>query len=242
MATIFGTNLADIIASSTSPWTSPLGGTEVHLASDTCFESSCDLVAKLIYVSPAQVNFLVPDITVVGPTPYRIVFVRIVSVLTIRAICWAVPAALSLIHPSVRTTMWSFKLATTASTRTVWSMRPPVACHGSMGRSGTYRAVTDAISGQLISSENPIYQGRLITLWMTALYGGVTLSTQTGLQTGNIVAPVAFGVAQSGNDLTTGFMSPTPLWAGESPQFVGLDQVNVAFPGCTNRRPQREAV
>ena len=25
----------------------------------------------------------------------------------------------------------------------------------------------------------------------------------------------------------------TPLWAGESPQFVGLDQINVNFPTCT---------
>lgn len=24
-----------------------------------------------------------------------------------------------------------------------------------------------------------------------------------------------------------------PIWAGESPQFVGLDQVNITFPACT---------
>ena len=28
-----------------------------------------------------------------------------------------------------------------------------------------------------------------------------------------------------------------PTWAGESPQFVGLDQVNLAFPTCTNDPP-----
>jgi hypothetical protein len=235
MATIFGTNLADIIASSTSPWTSPLGGTEVHLASDTCFESSCDLVAKLIYVSPAQVNFLVPDITVVGPTPYRIVFVRDSQRIDDQSYLLGGPGRV-IIDPSISADhnvvfqigydcLYSYSLVNASSCGLSWINGGDRALTG---------AVTDASSGQLISSENPIYQGRLITLWMTALYGGVTLSTQTGLQTGNIVAPVAFGVAQSGNDLTTGFMSPTPLWAGESPQFVGLDQVNVAFPGCTN--------
>ena len=107
-------------------------------------------------------------------------------------------------------------------------------------------------SVQLVSSQNPVYQGRLITLWMTALSGGVALDSQTGLQTGKIITPVGFGVALLGKDIegTLGvetpatpdtpsipigtFMSPTPLWAGESPQFVGLDQVNVAFPTCAN--------
>src|ERR1035437_8922976 len=51
MATIFGSNLADFTASSISPWPFSQGGTEVHLADDTCFDSSCDLIAVLIYVS-----------------------------------------------------------------------------------------------------------------------------------------------------------------------------------------------
>jgi uncharacterized protein (TIGR03437 family) len=61
MATIFGSNMADFTASSISPWPFSAGGTEVHLADDTCFDSSCDLIAGLIYVSPTQINFLVPD-------------------------------------------------------------------------------------------------------------------------------------------------------------------------------------
>ena len=82
MATIFGTNLADTTASpSTLPWSTTLGGTEVHLADDTCFDSSCDLIASLIYVSPTQINFLVPDNGSTScknctPTAYRIVFIR----------------------------------------------------------------------------------------------------------------------------------------------------------------------
>ena len=27
-------------------------------------------------------------------------------------------------------------------------------------------------------------------------------------------------------------MSVPPVWAGESPQFVGLDQINLNFPKC----------
>jgi hypothetical protein len=235
MATIFGTNLADIIASSTSPWTSPLGGTEVHLASDTCFESSCDLVAKLIYVSSAQVNFLVPDITVVGPTHYRIVFVRDGQRIDDQSYMLGGPGRV-IIDPSGSADynvvfqvgydcLFSYSVSDPASCGLSWVNGEDRALTG---------AVTDAISGQLISSQNPSYQGRLITLWMTALYGGVTLNSQSGLRTGNMIAPITFGVAQAGSDLTTAFVSPTPLWAGESPQFVGLDQVNVAFPNCIN--------
>ena len=81
MATIFGTNLADTTLSSTSPWSSTLGGTEVHLATDACFDSSCDLIASLIYVSATQINFLVPDDGSTAcknctPIAYRIVLVR----------------------------------------------------------------------------------------------------------------------------------------------------------------------
>jgi hypothetical protein len=33
------------------------------------------------------------------------------------------------------------------------------------------------------------------------------------------------------------FITPLPLWAGKSPEFVGLDQINVAFPICTTASP-----
>jgi uncharacterized protein (TIGR03437 family) len=61
MATIFGVNLANATLSSTTLVSTTLGGTEVHLADDTCFDSSCDMVASLIFVSPSQINFVVPD-------------------------------------------------------------------------------------------------------------------------------------------------------------------------------------
>ncbi len=84
MATIYGENLADTSLSATPPWPNTLGGTEVHLASATCFDASCDLVAGVVYVSPTQINFVVPDDGTLCLTPstcrvsqpYRIVLVR----------------------------------------------------------------------------------------------------------------------------------------------------------------------
>jgi hypothetical protein len=253
MATIFGSNLADSIVVSPSPWSSPLGGTEVHLAADTCFDASCDVIANLIYVSPAQINFLVPDTTATDPVSYRIVLLRDGQRIDDQSDMLGGPGRV-IVDPSGAADssvvfevgydcLFSSSLSDPASCGLSWSNgqgRAPVG------------AITDAVTGQLISSQNPVYQGRLITLWMTALRGGVALDSQTGLETGKTITPIGFGVAQLGEDIegtlgvapTTApntplipigtFMGPTPLWAGESPQFVGLDQVNVAFPTCTN--------
>lgn len=235
MATIFGMSVADSTASSASPGSNTLGGTEVHLASDTCFDSSCELIAGLIYVSPSQINFLVPDTTATGPTAYRIVFVRDGQRIDNQNYMLGGPGRL-IIDPS-GTADYNVVFQIGYDCLYSASLSDPTAC-GLSWVNGEDRApvgaVTDALSGQLISTQNPVYQGRLITLWMTALYGGVTLDSGTGLRTANTIAPIAFGVAQSGNDLTTSFMSPMPLWAGASPQFVGLYQVNVEFPTCTN--------
>jgi hypothetical protein len=251
MATIFGTNLADITLSSTSPWSSTLGGTEVHLADDTCFDSSCDLIAGLIYVSPTQINFLVPDngsftCKNCPPVAYRIVLVRDGQRIDNRSYMLGGPGRL-IIDPAYDADynvvfqigydcLFSYSLTDPTSCGLSWSQRQHRVQVG---------AITDAVSGQLISSQNPIHQGQVITLWMTALYGGVTLNNKTGLLQQANPAPVGFGVAQLGEDIAatvgsgfTGpfgaFMSPAPIWAGESPQFMGLDQVNVAFPTCTN--------
>jgi uncharacterized protein (TIGR03437 family) len=251
MATIWGTNLADTTVSSVSPWSSFLGGTEVHLANDTCFDFSCDLIANLIYVSPTQINFLVPDNGSTScknctPTAYRIVLVRDGQRVDNRSYILGGPGRLiidpfdiadyNVVFQVGYDCLFSYSLSDPASCGLSWSQGQHRAPLG---------AITDAVSGQLISSQAPVHQGQLITLWMTALYGGVTLDNKTGLLQQATPVPVGLGVAQSGKDIpaTIGsgfsgpfgtFMSPAPLWAGESPQFVGLDQVNVAFPTCPN--------
>jgi uncharacterized protein (TIGR03437 family) len=251
MATIWGTNLADTTASSVSPWSSFLGGTEVHLAKDTCFDFSCDLIASLIYVSPTQINFLVPDNGSTScqnctPTAYRIVLIRDGQRIDNRSYMLGGPGRLiidpfdiadyNVVFEVGYDCLFSSSLSDPASCGLSWSQAQHRAPLG---------AITDAVSGQLISSQSPVHQGQLISLWMTALYGGLTLDNKTGLLQQANPAPVGFGVAQSGKDVpaTIGFgfngpfgtfMSPAPIWAGESPQFVGLDQVNVAFPTCAN--------
>jgi uncharacterized protein (TIGR03437 family) len=131
-----------------------------------------------------------------------------------------------------------------------YSTSDPASC-GLSWTPGQHRApsgaITDAVLGQLISSQAPVHQGQIVTLWMTGLYGRLTLNSKTGVLE-VYPFPVGFGVAQLGKDLAVSlgyanngkgpfgtFLTPTPIWAGESPQYVGLDQVNVAFPTCTNK-------
>jgi uncharacterized protein (TIGR03437 family) len=251
MATIWGTNLADTTISSGPPWSSFLGGTEVHLANDTCFDFSCDLIANLIYVSPTQINFLVPDNGSTScknctPTAYRIVLMRDGQRVDNRSYILGGPGRLIIDPFDIADYNVVFQVGYDCLFS--YSLSDPASC-GLSWTNGQHRAplgaVTDALSAQLISSQAPVHQGQLITLWMTALYGGVTLNDKTGLLQQASPAAVGFGVAQFGNDMAATiesgfngpfgtFMSPTPIWAGESPQFVGLDQVNVAFPTCAN--------
>jgi hypothetical protein len=103
--------------------------------------------------------------------------------------------------------------------------------------------VTDA-SGQLITAQNPVRQGALITLWMTGLTG-LNLDSDTGLLQQSSPGPIGFAVAQGGKDKAATvtydgfdgvyvgqFKTPPALWAGESAQFAGLDQIRVNFPVC----------
>src|ERR1700733_5973614 len=64
IATIFGTNLGDAIVTTSPPWKTTLGGTEVHFVVDTFIlnntriacqwqtDPACDLIVNLVYVSP----------------------------------------------------------------------------------------------------------------------------------------------------------------------------------------------
>jgi uncharacterized protein (TIGR03437 family) len=251
MATIFGTNLADSTVSTAPPWSTTLGGTEVHLANATCFDSSCDLIGSMIFASPTQINFLVPDNGSTScrnctPTAYRIVLVRDGQRIDNRSYMLGGPGLLvidpfdvadyNVVFQVGYDCLYSYSLSSPTSCGLSWSSGQNRAPSG---------AITDALSGQLISPQLPIHQGQVLTLWMTGMYGGVTLNNATGLFQETNPAPVGFGVAQLGTDIaptiSSGFdgpfgtfMSPTPIWAGESAQFVGLDQFNVAFPTCSN--------
>jgi hypothetical protein len=207
MATIFGTGLADITISTNPPWKNTLGGTEVHLAGDTCFDSSCDLTASLMYVSPSQINFVVPEngstsCTTCTPIAYRIVLIRDGQRIDNRSYMLGGPGRL-IIDPYYGADynvvfqvgfdcLFSFSVSDPGSCGLTWSQGKHRAPAG---------AITDAISGQLISSQAPVYQGQLITIWMTGMYGRLTLEKNTGLLSA-FPFPIGFGVAQLGKDLT----------------------------------------
>jgi len=256
MATILGENLADSTLSAVPPWPNTLGGTEVHLASDTCFDVSCDLVAGLIYVSPTQINFVVPDdgtlcltaSTCRASQPYRVVLVRDGQRFDDRSFMIGGPGNLTIdsfkgdyevVFQMGYECLYSYSLTDPTSCGLSWNQGPHRALLG---------AVTDAISGQLLTTKAPVHQGQIITLWFTGLTGNLTIDSQSGFLEQTPPLPVNFGVAQLGQDVTgdvdfglTGpysqygiLQTAKPLWVGESPQIVGLDQMNVAFPTCPN--------
>ena len=268
LATIWGINLADTTASTAPPWKTTLGGLEVHLTNDTCFDSSCDLIAPLLYVSPTQINFLVPDDGsaecvlsdtgyACGPIGYRIVFIRdgqrIDSPLN-NSECMpggnytGCPGYVYIDNWYNATYNVVFQVGYDCLYSYTQVPYPPAAC-GVSGTQGQYKAplgaVTDALTGQLIYSGNPVHQGQIITLWLTAVYGGVALNSATGLMTAQF--PVTsyactycnlswgFTISQMGSPVRGAIF--TVMWAGESPQFVGLDQVNATFPACLAPSP-----
>ncbi len=246
---VFGLNLASSTASSTP--TTSLAGTELHLASDTCFDSSCELVALLTFASPTQINFIVPDdgsatCTTCAPTGYRIILILSGQRFDNRAYGSGGPGRVFIDASGTGENNLVFSIGNDCLFS--YSLSNPSSC-GLSASQGQHRAplgaMTDATSSSLISSLNPVHQGQLITLWMTGLYGGVTLDSSTGIFAQANPASVGFGVAQLGQDMANTiaagangpvgtFLTPTPLWAGEQPQTVGLDQVNVAFPTCAN--------
>jgi len=128
-----------------------------------------------------------------------------------------------------------------------FSITDPSAC-GLSWSSGLHRAAVGAItdlSGHLLSSKNPVYQGQDIVMWATGL-GGLPRNGTTGLLQQSNPLSVGFGVSQNGTDLpsTIGsgfdgdfgtFQTRHALWAGESPEFVGLEQINITFPMCATQ-------
>jgi hypothetical protein len=262
LATMWGTDLADATVSTTPPWKSTLGGTEVHLvpANPTVpicplGGASCDLIAPLLYVSPTQINFLVPDDgnadcapETCVPITYRVVLVRDGQRIGPSADGgdgWNWPAVMI---DDWYYTLGNYNIVFQVGYDCIYSFSQsstdPAIC-GLSWTQGQAReplgAITDAITGELISSGNPVHQGQLITLWMTALFGGVTLNSTTGLMTANPFWPEGdlsfnssrFVLYLSQLGLLIGELYATPIWAGESPQFVGLDQVNLTFPVCS---------
>jgi hypothetical protein len=245
MATIWGSNLAAVTASTAPPWPSTLGGAEVHLvigAYTPCATTNapatldCERSADLTYVSPTQINFVVPDISVTSYGQSQL-YVRVVLIRDgVRfdnfacntASCIA-GAGLITVDPGGDFALFQVGYDCFFSL----SQTYPDACGFSQSQ-GQARTILGAVTDtnwNLISSQNPIHQGQIITLWVTGL-GGLSRDNTSGLLQQTNPTKVSFGLSQIGGlDIPT-WGSQTPIWTGESPQFVGLDQINVVFPAC----------
>jgi hypothetical protein len=257
LATIFGSNLADKAVSTPPPWTSVLGGVQVHLiigiftpcaTANPPTTLACEIPVDLLYVSPTQINFLVPDVSVAaygggGGFKVGIVLIRdgqrFGTFGCVDPLCLNGPGIFGIGGGGENTINDAyifiggydclFSLSLTS---------PPSACGLSPSPIGTsiypIGAVTD-LSGNLITNQNPVHQGQPVTMWMTGLTG-LSQSPATGLLQQPSPGPFFFDLSQYGVEIIPeAFLVATPVWAGQSPQYVGLDQVNVNFPTCTNQ-------
>src|SRR5579872_2223946 len=202
MATIYGTNLADSVVTASDGWVNNLAGTEVHLAADNCADASCDLVAQLIYVSPTQINFIVPANAASQSVAYRIVLIRDGVRIDNPNYLQDGPGRLVIDSPLSGTDLNDYNLVFQVGYDCLYSFSQanPAIC-GVSNDAGPNRAPLGAITdtyGRLISSANPAHQGQILTLWMTALHGNLVASPQSGLLEQAYPDPVAFGVADSG--------------------------------------------
>ncbi len=239
IATIFGSNLSAGTASPTPPWPSSAAGTEVHIVvNPTAYRCDpCEVTAGLLYVSPKQINFVVPD-----------------TISIVNNFAVGFHARVVLVENGVRfdnhdDVFGGFGLITIIASQTgdvamfqvgydclySYSQSDPGSC-GFSTSSGNHRAVLGAITdaaGTLINSSNPLRQGEAITLWETGL---APLQPQAnGLLAEKSPALVVFGISHQGIDSSTSLVSALPAFAGESPQFAGLDQINVNFPTCSTK-------
>lgn len=230
LATIFGNGLADFAVSAPSPWPSDLGGTEVHLlfgADSNCAAAQpngvpCEIAVDLLYVSPSQINFLVPSIS---PATYGSAEVPVWIVLIrdgVRFDIFRCTLPNCIAGPGL---FWVSSQSDTdfavfnAGYDCLFSLAS-ASCGLSGDGNGQGRVAiltaTD-LQGNLISSSNPVRIGQPITIWATGALPTAALS---------------FGISQYG--VFTSFWQAGLLWEGQSPQFAGLDQINLTFPSCSS--------
>ncbi len=94
---------------------------------------------------------------------------------------------------------------------------------------GTVGAVLQAISGQLVTEQNPAQRGDILSMFFTG-GGGLSQAVGTGVL-GPVPAPVIVNSVVVGVD----DKGSTVLFAGYAPGFLGLYQVNFEIPqdaGC----------
>jgi len=232
-ATILGAGLADgtYIANGGAPWPLTLGGTTVAICySETAGAQPTCVSPQLLYVSPQQINVLMPNLWMpipngasgLGETVYvvrgsgasqiqsnGVLFTVLLESPDILLAGYDCPITADYICPPLNS-------AKTESTDV---------------RRGT---VTD-LEGRLVDTANPVVVGGYYTIWLTGLGNGLGNTPCVGFGLNNCVgvglvpfnppSPLPAGYPTSlGGDVT-------PTFAGASPQFPGLQQINFQFAG-----------
>jgi uncharacterized protein (TIGR03437 family) len=112
-------------------------------------------------------------------------------------------------------------IAGNSVTVTITAVAPGVFANANLG------IVTDSAGG-LVTADNPIIPGTPYVLWLTGLGRTDCLAVQAG------VAPNTICNALVQPQLAIGGKTATVYYAGLSPQFPGLYQINFVVPGQAN--------
>jgi uncharacterized protein (TIGR03437 family) len=190
LASLYGSNLASKAAQANSqPLPTTLGGVTLSVTDST----GTTREAPLLYVSPGQINFMVPDGTASGAASIAVSTGSTTQ--TFPMIVATVAPALFSANGSGTGVADATAIATQANDPTLQSPVPVFEC-GSSGCSAI-----------------PISLGVDTPVYLT-LYG-------TGIRSRSSLANVS---------VTIGSITLPALYAGPSPAFSGLDQVNVLLP------------
>jgi uncharacterized protein (TIGR03437 family) len=190
LASLYGTDLAPASAAASSqPLPVTLGGVTISVRDAGGVTRS----APLVYVSPGQINFIVPDGTATGLATF---------------------------------------VVTSGATAQIYSamVQPVVPTFFSLNGAGSGIAAATAVVTQAAnpSQQSPVELFECIASTCAAL--PVTLSTSTSVY----VTFYGTGIRNYGSlanvAMTINGISVPVLYAGPSPNFAGIDQVNVSLP------------
>ncbi len=189
LASLYGANLAAGIAqAATQPLPTLLGGVSVTVADST----GASRTAPLLYVSPTQINFEVPEGTAAGAATVKVG----------GATTQSFPATIQNVAPALFAMNGGGNGVAAATAISVQIANPQLQSPVTV-----FQCAGPACAGVpiVLGVDTPIY---------VTLYG-------TGIRNRSALSNV--GVTMKG-------ISVPVLYAGVSPNFTGLDQVNVALP------------
>jgi uncharacterized protein (TIGR03437 family) len=228
IATIFGSNLATSQAASAVPATT-LGSTQVLLCGFASTAQGCQPLG-LYFVSPGQINFVIPtNLSSIGlpagtlPTGVPLTLVG--------GSAWNIAVNVSGILDANASTGTYFKLPiyqqapdffiveSEVLNDTTQKGNPPPMTIG--------RAAMIDQNGTVIDSRNPARMGQYLSVFMTGL-GKIQAN-------GQFASPGSFPAGSGTQVWITGYVIPWAFqakvtFAGMSPQYPGLDQINFQVP------------